>query len=137
MDDIWTRVVENMMARVSGPMKFRLVLQPTDGGNFHIPRTRGCEDRQAAVPLGDHHRPAHRRAARGRLEERRQDFLLAMVLDVVYQVIVARSVYPGEVIIVAVALAILLDPLLRGLVTRIARSKMSGLNSNNPEGEVA
>jgi len=26
--DIWLRIVEDMTARVTGPMKFRLVLQP-------------------------------------------------------------------------------------------------------------
>jgi hypothetical protein len=28
MDDIWTRIGTNLIDRVSGPMKFRLVLQP-------------------------------------------------------------------------------------------------------------
>ena len=28
MDDMWTRVGEQLMARVSGPMHFRLYLQP-------------------------------------------------------------------------------------------------------------
>ena len=45
----------------------------------------------------------------------------ALALDVVYQVIVQRFVYPGEAIIVAFALAILPYLILRGVVTRIAR----------------
>ena len=49
--------------------------------------------------------------------------MLAIVLDVVYQIIVARFVYPGEVIIVALLLAIVPYLLLRGLVTRIARRR--------------
>jgi len=48
-------------------------------------------------------------------------FVLALVLDVVYQIIVLRFVYPGEAIIVAFALAILPYLILRGLATRIAR----------------
>jgi tryptophan-rich sensory protein len=48
-------------------------------------------------------------------------FVLALVLDVVYQVIVLRFVYPGEAIIVAILLAIVPYLILRGLVTRIAR----------------
>ena len=28
MDDMWTRIVEDLADRVSGPMKFRLILQP-------------------------------------------------------------------------------------------------------------
>ena len=50
-------------------------------------------------------------------------FLLAMVLDVVYQVIVTQFVYSGEVIVVALVLAIVPYLLLRGFVTRIARPK--------------
>ena len=34
-------------------------------------------------------------------------FILAMVLDVIYQLIELRRVYPGEVILVAIVLAIL------------------------------
>ena len=48
-------------------------------------------------------------------------FLLALVLDVVYQIVVMRFVYPGEVIVVAFILAIVPYLILRGLVTRIAR----------------
>ncbi len=50
-------------------------------------------------------------------------FLLAMALDVVYQIIVARFVYPGEVIVVALLLAIVPYLLVRGAVTHIARPK--------------
>ena len=47
--------------------------------------------------------------------------VLALALDVVYQIIVLRFVYPGEAIIVAFILAILPYLILRGLVTRLAR----------------
>src|SRR5271170_4732880 len=52
-------------------------------------------------------------------------FILAVVLDIVYQIIVLRFVYPGEVIIVAFVLAILPYLILRGLVTRLARKKIA------------
>jgi hypothetical protein len=48
-------------------------------------------------------------------------FILALVLDVVYQILVLRFVYPGETIIVAFVLAIVPYLILRGLVNRIAR----------------
>jgi hypothetical protein len=48
-------------------------------------------------------------------------FILAMILDVVYQWMVARFVYPGEAIFVAIVLAIIPYLLLRGLVNRLAR----------------
>jgi hypothetical protein len=43
------------------------------------------------------------------------------VLDVIYQIIVQRFVYPGEALITAFILAIVPYLILRGLVTRIAR----------------
>jgi hypothetical protein len=50
-------------------------------------------------------------------------FILALVLDAVYQMIVLHFVYPGEMVIVAFILAILPYLTLRGLVTRLARKK--------------
>jgi len=48
-------------------------------------------------------------------------FLLATILDVVYQLIVLRGVYVLEVLITAVTLAIVHYVLLRGPLSRIAR----------------
>ena len=47
-------------------------------------------------------------------------FVLALLLDVIYQVIVEGFVYPGEAIAVAFVLAIIPYVILRGLVTRLA-----------------
>ncbi len=49
-------------------------------------------------------------------------FILAIVLDAVYQFIVRRFVYPGEAIVVAVILAIVPYVIVRGIVERIARA---------------
>jgi hypothetical protein len=54
-------------------------------------------------------------------------FIFAVVLDVIYQFIVVRWLYPGETLIVAIILAVLPYLLIRGLVTRLARSRTSGL----------
>jgi hypothetical protein len=125
MDDIWGRIVENMMGRVSGPMKFRLLLQPTMAAFFAI--RAGLADAKNGKPpyfWSLAHDPAHRaEMLKDGWKSVGKVFVLAMVLDVVYQVIVARFVYPGEVIIVGLWLAIVPYLLLRGLVTRIARPK--------------
>ena len=125
MDDIWARVVENLTARVSGPMKFRLVLQPLMAAIFAI--RAGLADAKTGKPpylwtiITD---PAHRTAlVKDGWKSVGKIFELAIVLDVVYQVIVERFVYPGEVIIVAVVLAVVPYLVLRGLVNRIVRSK--------------
>jgi hypothetical protein len=50
-------------------------------------------------------------------------FVLAMVLDVVYQAIEQAKVYPFEVILVGFLLAIVPYLLVRGLVTRLSSRK--------------
>ena len=125
MDNMWERIGSQLVARISGPMKFRLVLQPVMASFFAI--RSGLADARAGKPpyfwalLSDP----------GQREDMIKDgwksvgkvFVLALVLDVVYQIIVLRFVYPGEAIIVAFVLAIAPYLILRGLVTRVARTK--------------
>jgi hypothetical protein len=120
---MWERVGTQLLARVSGPMKFRLVLQPCMAAFFAI--RAGLADAKAGKSpyfwglLSDH----------GQRVEMLKDgwksigrvFILALVLDAVYQIIVIHFVYPGEMVIVAIILAIVPYLILRGLVTRFAR----------------
>jgi hypothetical protein len=123
MDEMWTRVGHNLIDRVSGPMKFRLVLQPTMAAIFAI-RSGLADARLGNAPyfwrlFTD---PAHRRAiAKEGWKSVGKVFILAMVLDAVYQLIEEHFIYPGEMVIVAFILAILPYLILRGLVTRVAR----------------
>jgi hypothetical protein len=121
MDDIWMRIVENMGDRFTGPMKLRLVLQPFMASVFAI--LAGLKDAKAGKPpylwslISD---PAHRAdMLKDGWKSVGKVFVLAMVLDVVYQVIVERFVYPFEALLVALMLAIVPYLLLRGLVTRL------------------
>ncbi len=123
MDDTWMRIVDNLSARVTGPMKFRLVLQPVMASIFAI--MSGLKDARAGNPpyfwalLTE---PAHRAdMLKDGWKSVGKVYVLAIVLDVVYQIIVQRFVYPGEALIVAFILAIAPYLILRGLVTRIAR----------------
>lgn len=123
MDDIWMRIVENMSDRVTGPMKFRLVLQPVMAVIFAV--LSGLKDARAGKSpyfwalLTD---PAHRAdMLKDGWKSVGRVFLFAIAMDVVYQIIVLHTVYPGEVVMVAFVLAIVPYLLLRGLVTRIAR----------------
>jgi len=125
MDHIWERVGSQLIARVSGPMKFRLVLQPAMAMFFAI--RSGLADARAGRPpyfwglLSD---PAQRGAMiKDGWKSISRVFILAIVLDVVYQIIVLHFVYPGEAIIVAFVLAIVPYLIMRGLVTRLARRK--------------
>lgn len=123
MDDVWTRFIEQLMARVSGPMHFRLILQPGMAAIFAV--IAGLRDARTGKPpyfwsLATD--PSHRNEmlkdgwrSVGRV------FILALVLDAIYQAYVLHFVYLGEAIIVAIVLAIVPYLILRGLVTRIAR----------------
>ena len=123
MDDFWIRFTENLSARVSGPMSLRLFLQPTMATIFAI--RSGLKDARSGRPpfLWSFLTDAASLALL--LREGWKDvgkvFLIALCLDVVYQIIVARFVYPGEAIVVAILLALLPYLIVRGLVTRIAR----------------
>lgn len=123
MDDIWMRIVENMVDRVSGPLHFRLLLQPVMAAIFAI--RSGLQDARTGKPpyfWALMSSPEHRAdMLKDGWKSVGKVFLLALLLDVVYQVIALHFIYPGEAIVVAFVLAILPYLILRGLVTRIAR----------------
>jgi hypothetical protein len=125
MDPMWTRVADSMVARVTGPMKFRIVMQPLMATFFAV--RAGLADARAG-------RPPYFWALLSRHGEREamlkdgwksvgRVLILAIVLDIVYQIYEQHFVYPGEVLIVAFMLAIVPYLIVRGLVTRVARRK--------------
>lgn len=127
IDGMWDRIMTDLIARVSGPLKFRLILQPTIAAFLAI--KAGLADARAGrTPyfwglLTD---PGHRSyMVKEGWKSVGKVFILAIVLDVIYQIIVQRFVYPGEAVIVAIILAIVPYLILRGLTTRIARSSKS------------
>jgi hypothetical protein len=125
MEDLLARLVENLSDRVTGPMKFRLILQPLMATIFAV--RSGLRDAKEGRPpyfwaiFTD---PVNRR-------EMLQDgwkavgkiFIIAVIIDAVYQYIVLKWFYPGEAIMVAVLLAFIPYLLIRGPVNRIARPK--------------
>ena len=127
MDDMWTRVGEQLMARVSGPMHFRLVLQPVMAAVLAV--IAGLKDARTGKPpyfwslLYD---PAHRKEmVRDGWKSVGRVFILALILDAIYQGIVLHFFYLGEAIIVAIVLAIVPYLILRGIVTRLARKRLA------------
>jgi len=123
MEHLLMRLWENMGLRITGPMKFRFLMQPAMAMFFAI--RDGLQDAREGKPAyfwGLFSNAAERRAmlkdgwhAVGKI------FILALVLDVVYQFIVQRWVYPGEAVIAATILAIVPYLLVRGPVNRVAR----------------
>ena len=134
MDEMLTRIGHDLLDRVSGPMKFRLVLQPTMATIFAI-RSGLADAKAGKAPyfwglLSD---PAERDAMlKDGWKSVGKVFLLALILDVLYQIIEQRLVYPGEALIVAFVLAIVPYLVIRGLVTRLARRDLH--HGQNPVG---
>ena len=102
-------------------MSFRFVLQPVVACVFAV--IAGLQDaRLGRTPylwaiLAE---PANRSAlVKDGWSRIGKVFLVAIVLDLVYQVVVLE-VYPGEALIVAVLLAIVPYAVVRGVVTRVA-----------------
>lgn len=125
MHQIWTRVVSQLLARVSGPLKFRLILQPVMAAFLAI-RSGLADAKAGRLPYfwALCSQPGQRAdLIKDGWNNVGKVFLLAFVLDVVYQLIVLHFVYLGEAIIVSFILAIVPYLILRGLVMRVARRK--------------
>jgi hypothetical protein len=133
MDEMWTRVGEQLMARVSGPMHFRLYLQP--GMALILAVIDGVKDAKAGKPpyfsalITD---PTHDKE---RLKDGARSisrvFILALILDAIYQAIELHFFYVGEALIVAIILAILPYIVFRGIVRRLARKRFGPANASN------
>ncbi len=123
MDDIISRVWENLVARPTGPMSIRLMLQPIVASVLAI--RSGLKDAQEGRPAflwAAVTNPGYRpELLRQGWKDVGKVFVLAIVLDAIYQLIVHRGVYVGELLIVATGLAIVPYCLIRGPVTRVAR----------------
>jgi hypothetical protein len=121
--DAVARIGEDLGARVDGPMAFRFVLQPAMAAAIAI--RDGFRDGKAGKPpyflaiIGpsDQRKPA----LIDGLRSTARILVLAIALDVIYQIFVSRSFYPGETLLVAVLLAVVPYTLLRGPVSRIVR----------------
>jgi hypothetical protein len=125
MEDIVTRFVTDLVGRLSGPLTLRLFLQPAVATFLAV--RDGLKDARGGRP------PHFWRMVTGSAEARRRRanetwkavlkvFVMAVVLDCVYQVLVFRWVYPVEAMVTAVILAIVPYVLLRGAVNRMART---------------
>ncbi len=123
MDELWMRLTQGVIERTTGPLHFRLILQPAVAVVLAV--IAGLKDAKAGNPpyfwglLND---ASHRREMlRNGWKSVGKVFVIAWVLDLAYQFIVTRSVFPGGAILVAIVLAIIPYLIVRGLVTRIAR----------------
>jgi hypothetical protein len=123
MKDMLMRLWMNLGDRVGGPMTFRIILQPAMAALLAL--LAGLKDARNGRPpyfwtlltdaadRADLLREGWKAIARV--------FFLAVIMDVIYQWIVVRWIYPLETLIVAIVLAVVPYLLIRGPVNRIAQ----------------
>ena len=121
--DILFNRAEHLFARTGGPLNFRLVVMPTVVTILAILADRRDAREGRPAPLGAFFTdPVERqRLLRMALKDIGRVFVVAIVLDTIYQLWVFRWVYPGEVLVVAVACAIVPYVLVRGPIIRSIR----------------
>ena len=120
MDEIVTRFFENLVGRIHGPMNFRLLLQPLTAIIFAIRdgRKDGHEGRLPYFWALFTERGHRKDLLRNGWKSVGKIFVIALILDGVYQFITVKWFYPGEAVATALLLAIVPYLMLRGLVNR-------------------
>lgn len=121
--ELLSRRVEQLLGRKSGPLHFRLLMMPTVVTLSRNPgRREGAREGQPAFLWAIITNPAERgRLVRSAMKDVGRIFIVAVVLDTVYQVFVLRTLHVVQLLIVAIACAIVPYVLIRGPVTRLAR----------------
>ena len=130
---------EDFLARPSGSLSLRFILQPTMAAllALHAGIQDAREGRKgylwAILSNPERRVELLREGWRGA----RTPFLVAIVLDCIYQIITVRFVYPLELLFTATLLALVPYILLRGPFNRVARLFLQGAASpptkNNPK----
>ena len=121
MEDFVTRFFENLVGRIHGPMNFRMIIQPLMAIIFAV--IDGRKDAlagKAPYAWAIFTDPGHRRDLfRSGWKSIGKMFIIAIVLDAVYQFITVRWFYPLEALVTAIILAIIPYLLVRGPVNRL------------------
>lgn len=134
MDETLARFWSNLLDRVGGPMSFRLVMQPAMA--IVLASLAGRADARAGRPaylwaLFTH--PFERSAMlREGWKAVANVFVVAVVVDAVYQFIALGWFYPGEALAVAFTLACVPYVLVRGPVNRALRLRLRHRTSGPP-----
>ena len=115
--------VEHLLGRAGGPLNFRLLIMPLVVTFFAV--RAGMKDAREGQPPFFRTlltKPLERRRLlRSALKDVGKIFIVAVVLDTTYQLMVLKAFYLGEVLVVAVACAILPYLVVRSAVSLLMR----------------
>ena len=123
MSNLFDTYVANFLGRLDGPMHFRFFMQPLmaialairDGSRDAREGRRPWLFKLVHVPEQRRYLLADGWKGIGRI------FVLAIVLDVIYQLIEWRTIHPVGALMTAIVLAVIPYVLLRGPVNRLLR----------------
>ena len=139
MEEALRRGWENLIGRSDGPMTFRLIVQPAVAVLLAI--RAGLHDAREGQPpflWTVFSNPGRRNEL---LRQARYDvgtvFIVALVLDSIYQVIVHSGIYALELLLTATILALVPYVIVRGLVTRLARRQSAVSRADGRPGNQA
>jgi len=136
MEEAFRRGWENLISRPDGPMNFRLIIQPAVAIFFAI--RAGLKDARNGQPpfLWTVFSNAGHRSEllRQGWKDVGTVFIVALILDAIYQVIVHSGIYTLELLLAATILALVPYALLRGLVTRLARRRSAVTSTDGQPG---
>jgi hypothetical protein len=122
--EILGRGFDQLLGRGSGPLNLRLLITPTVAIILAI--RAGIKDARAGHSTFLWANRAERQdLVRSGWNDIGRVFILAIVLDTVYQLIFFRAFYVVQALIVAVLLAILPFALVRNVVSRLMRGSTS------------
>jgi hypothetical protein len=142
MDNLFRPVWELLTDRATagglfgGPVAWRLIFQPATAAFLAV--RAGLQDARAGRPpfgwavLTD---ADHRRQFLGSgWKDIARVFILASAVELIYEGVFLRGIYPGQLLLVASLLALLPYLLLRGPVNRIAQRLRRGGGSDDGRG---
>jgi len=117
LQDFW----HDLIARPGGPMTFRFILQPAMAAIAAF--RAGVKDAKAGRSPYLWTILTNPDERKSRLYEglihTSQIILLGLIMDGVYQLVVLKSFYPGQAVVIAIVLAFIPYLLLRGPIARI------------------
>lgn len=124
LQEILQRFWVDLLARPSGPLAVRFLLQPIIASALAIrDGMKDARDGRSPYFWTVLSQPAERRARlREGLSATSKIMIVALVLDVAYQIIRLQTVYPVEALVVAIVLGFIPYLLIRGPAARIART---------------
>ena len=133
--------LEHLLGRAAGPLNFRLLIMPLVVTFFAV-RAAMRDARQGQPPFFRaflSKRVEREQLIRSALKDVGKIFIVAIVLDTTYQILVLKSFYLGELLIVVMVSAVLPYLVVRSVVSPLMRRiyrkhpKATGQASTNPK----